>query len=264
MVATPQTQPSQFIVPIITWEKLPDDYILPDDPVDNIYQPSIAEGLRDGLEIMGLASAQSLMSTNYGICTTVNGKIVVKAPDWAYVPTVTVPLSEVDRSYTPHLQGSIPVIVMEFLSETDGGEYSSKQTYPYGKWFFYEQILCVPNYVIFDQNGGLLEFYRLKQGKYVLEQPNSDGRHWIEEMALFLGTWQGQRAGRAGYWLRWWTEDGELLLWATERAEQERLRAEQAQAQAEQERLRAEQAQARADQLAAYLRSQGIDPEAIP
>ncbi|MGV0105816.1 hypothetical protein NSTCB13_04577 [Nostoc sp. DSM 114160] len=29
----------------ITWEKLPDDYKLPDDPVDNINQPALAAAL---------------------------------------------------------------------------------------------------------------------------------------------------------------------------------------------------------------------------
>jgi hypothetical protein len=61
---------------------------------------------------------------------------VVKAPDWGYVPSIKVPRSEVVRSYTPRLQGDIPVIVMEFISETEGTEYSSKPTDPPGKWFF--------------------------------------------------------------------------------------------------------------------------------
>jgi hypothetical protein len=49
--------------------------------------------------------------------------------------------------------------------------------------------------------------------------------------------------------LRWWDENGNLLLWGVERLEQERL-------QVEQERQRA-------DKLAEFLRSQGIDPDAI-
>ena len=28
----------------ITWEKLPDDFVLPDDPVDGINQPTLATG----------------------------------------------------------------------------------------------------------------------------------------------------------------------------------------------------------------------------
>jgi hypothetical protein len=249
--------------PVITWEKLPDSYILPDDPVDNIYQPFLAAALRDGLEAIGLINETTLLPTNYGICATVNGKIAVKAPDWAYIPRITVPINDVERSYTPQLQGDLPVIVMEFLSDTDGGEYSSKPTHPVGKWFFYEQVLKVPTYVIFDIDGGLLEVYRRGSERYTLEQPSPEGRHWIAEMGLFLGTWRGRRGERDGYWLRWWTADEVLLPWGEERAVEAEARAEQAQAQAEQAQALADQERERADRLAAYLRSQGIDPSTI-
>ncbi len=33
----------------ITWEKLPEDFILPDDPADNIHQPPLAAALTDSL-----------------------------------------------------------------------------------------------------------------------------------------------------------------------------------------------------------------------
>jgi hypothetical protein len=71
--------------------------------------------------------------TNYGLCATVNGKTVVKAPAWGYVPAIRVPRDEVTRRYTPQLQRDFPVIVMEFLSATEGSEYSVKPTYPPGK-----------------------------------------------------------------------------------------------------------------------------------
>ena len=48
------------------------------------------------------------------------------------------------RSYTLHTEGEIPAIVMEFLSDTDGGEYSIRPHPPYGKLWFYERILQVP------------------------------------------------------------------------------------------------------------------------
>jgi hypothetical protein len=35
----------------ISWELLPDDYPLPDDPVDNIDQPLLAEALRESLDL---------------------------------------------------------------------------------------------------------------------------------------------------------------------------------------------------------------------
>ncbi|MFB2935847.1 Uma2 family endonuclease [Aerosakkonemataceae cyanobacterium BLCC-F154] len=232
----------------ILWEKLPDDYILPNDPVDNINQPSLAAALTESLQLSGRLPDTALTATNYGICATVNGKIVVKAPDWAYISRITVPREQVNRSYTPQLQGEIPTIVMEFLSDTEGGEYSIKETYPPGKFFFYERILQIPNYAIFEPQAGTLELYRLNdEKKYKLQSPNEQNRFWIPEMQLFLGVWQGNRENRHSFWLRWWNEQGNLLLWGSEIVEQERQRTEQ-------ERQRVER-------LAAQLRAAGIEPE---
>jgi Uma2 family endonuclease len=232
----------------ITWEKLPDDYVLPDEPVDNINQPPLAAALTESLEISGKLPENALAPTNYGICATLNGKIVIKAPDWAYVPSIRVAREEVKRSYTPQLQGDMPVIVIEFISDTDGTEYSIKPTYPPGKWFFYERILKVPNYLIFEPDSGSLEAYRLDDtGQYSLQTADENNRHQIAEMNLYLGVWQGTRENRTGYWLRWWDKQGQLLLWGSELAEQERQRAEQ-------ERQRAER-------LIAQLRAAGIEPE---
>ncbi|MBW4569308.1 MAG: Uma2 family endonuclease [Tolypothrix carrinoi HA7290-LM1] len=232
----------------VTWEKLPDDFLLPNHPIDDINQPLLAAALTQSLEIAGRLPNTVLITTNYGICATVNGKMVIKAPDWGYVANIRVSREEVKRSYTPQLQGDIPVIVIEFLSDTEGGEYSVKPTYPPGKWLFYEQVLKVPNYAIFEPDTGTLEVYRLDDGKYQLQQPDNNNRYAIAEMNLFLGTWQGERENRTGFWLRWWDEQGNLLLWGLEKAEQERQRAEQ-------ERQRAER-------LAAQLRAAGIEPEA--
>ncbi|EFA69978.1 hypothetical protein CRC_01550 [Cylindrospermopsis raciborskii CS-505] len=76
-------------------------------------------------------------------------------------------------------------------------------------------------------------------------------------MGLFLGTWQGTKEGRTGYWLRWWDKTGNLLPWALELIEQERQLAEQ-------ERQRAEQERQEKERLIAYLRSQGVDPHNLP
>ncbi len=87
----------------------------------------------------------------------------------------------------------------------------------------------------------MLEVYQLDEfGRYHVEQPDANGRYWIERTGLFLGVWQGTKAERTGYWLRWWDETGRLLLWGAELVEQQRLRAER---------------------LAAQLRSSGISPE---
>ena len=233
----------------ITWEKLPEDFILPDDPVDNINQPPLAAALSDSLQVAGRVTDNTLTPTNYGICATLDGKMVVKAPDWAYIGAISVPPEEVIRSYTPQLQGEIPAIVMEFLSHTDGGEYSSKSTYPPGKWLFYEQILQVPYYAIFEPAKGALEVYHLDQtGQYQFQFPDANGRYWIETMNLFLGVWHGTRERRNGYWLRWWDHKGELLLWSSEVAERQQQRAEEQQQRAEEQQQRAERQQQRAEE----------------
>jgi hypothetical protein len=145
---------------------------------------------------------------------------------------------------------------MEFLSETDGGEYSMNPNFPYGKWWFYERILQVPIYVIFHPETGALELYHLVTGRYEQQTADSQMHFWIEPLGLCLGVWQGTKADRTGYWLRWWDRDGNLLSWGTEQIEQERQRAEQ-------ERRRAEQERQRAERLAERLRSLGVDPDQV-
>jgi Putative restriction endonuclease len=234
---------------IVTWEPLPKDFKLEDNPVENDGQPLLAGALRESLELSRFIQPQMLIVSNFGLCAMIDEQIVVKAPDWLYV-SATQPTESTRRSYTPHAEGDVPTIVMEFLSDVDGSEYSVKRTFPPGKWFFYEQILKVPIYVIFEPEGGLLEFYQLQNNRYELVIPDADGRHWIAEINLFLGTWRGSKEGRSGYWLRWWDEAGTILPWAVEQIEQERQRAEQERQQKE--------------RLMAYIRSQGIDPDNLP
>lgn len=119
---------------VISWEALPKDFQLEDEPVENTGQPLLAGALRESLEIGDFIQPQMLIASNFGLCATVNGQLIVKAPDWVYVPSVNQVIGE-RRSYTPNLEGDIPAVVMEFLSEEQGEEYSVKRTYPPGKWF---------------------------------------------------------------------------------------------------------------------------------
>jgi Uma2 family endonuclease len=264
--------------PTVTWEALPADFILPDEPVENIQQPPLAAALTDALGTAERIQPQMLIGSNFGLVATVNKKIVVKAPDWLYVPQVQpVGADVIRRSYTPSLEGSAVAVVMEFLSDTEGGELSVRSTPPYGKLYFYEQILQVPTYVTYDPYEPSLEIRCWQNGQYTLQSGDANGRFWIPELELFLGIWRGERLCQTMNWLRWWDREGNLLLWSSEQAEQERQRAEQERQRAEQERQRAEQERQRAEQerqraeqerqrahiLAAKLRELGVDPEAI-
>ena len=51
----------------ITWELLPEDFILDDEPVDNVNQPPIAAALTESLELAGRLPSTALITTNYGI-----------------------------------------------------------------------------------------------------------------------------------------------------------------------------------------------------
>jgi len=243
--------------PLVTWERLPEDFVLPDDPVENLQQPPLAAALTDALGAADRIQPQMLIASNFGLVATIKQKTVVKAPDWLYVPRV-LPVAEgvIRRSYTPNLEGDSVAVVMEFLSETDAGVYSLRPTDPYGKLYFYEQIFSVPTYVIFDPYEPRLEIRRLQESQYVLQEPTDKGRYWIPELELFLGIWYGTKLGLTINWLRWWDEAGNMLLWSAEEAEQERQRAEAAIAQAEAERQRNES-------LTAKLRELGIDPDTV-
>lgn len=207
----------------ITWDKLPSDFVLSDDPVENIQQPFLAAALTDALGTAGLIQPDSLVASNFGLVATVNQKTVVKAPDWLFVPKAhPVGAGIVRRSYTPNLEGEPVAVVMEFLSDTETGEYSSRPTYPYGKLYYYEHILRVPTYATFDPAIPLLEVRRLQNDQYELQTADEAQRYWIPEMSLNLGLWHGERLGITTHWLRWWDEAGHLLLWSAEKAEQER------------------------------------------
>ncbi|MET0099806.1 MAG: Uma2 family endonuclease, partial [Arthrospira platensis] len=96
-------------------------------------------------------------------------------------------------------------------------------------------------------------------------------------MGVELGIWRGQYSNVELPWLRWWDNQGNLLLTGDERArierqraENERQRAENERQRAENERQRAEQAEVelqqerqRAERLAELLRAQGINPEEL-
>lgn len=186
------------LAPIVTWESLPADFVLPDDPVGNIQQPLLAAALTTALGTAGRIQPQMLIGSNFGLVATINKKTVVKAPDWFYVPQVH-PIADdpIRRSYTPYLEGDPVAVVMEFLSQEEGGELSVRSTPPYGKLYFYEQILQVPTYVTYDPYEPSLEVRCLQNQRYTLQAADAKGRVWIPELELWLGIWARTSASRS-------------------------------------------------------------------
>lgn len=99
--------------------------------------------------------------------------------------------------------------------------------------------------------------------RYRRLEPNDRGHYPIELMGVELGVWFGSYQNQTEQWLRWWDNQGNLLLTGSERARLESLHAEQERQRAEAERERADREREQKERLAAYLRSQGIDPDLI-
>ena len=274
--------------------QLPGSLELPDSddtPVDNEGQNDIPNGLRFSLAQIWEERQDWFFGVDMGIYDRQGqkeGKATMLAP--STVPNGFLSVGVVRRkdtwgrrSYVLAEEGQvIPVLALEYLSKTYGGEYD-------GKLDVYAQ-LGVPYYVVYNPEGRRkhqpLEMYHLEQGKYRL-QPIVEP-YWIPEIKLGIGRVQGQMSGIQIEWLSWFDRLGkpyplpeEIIktLQARERrhqvneiklkrlvqqkqleAEQERSRAERAERLAEQERSRAEQERLARLQLIDRLRQMGIDP----
>jgi len=159
------------------------------------------------------------------------------------------------RSYFIWEYGKPPEVVVEIVSNTEGGEEE-----PDGKLGIYEWIR-VGRYIVYDpgQHTGdePLRIYTYKDGH--LAHTNET---WFEEIGLGVTLWRGQYRGCEDTWLRWCNRDGTVIPTGEERAEAAKEQAETEHARAEAERERAEAERARAERLAAKLRAAGIDPDA--
>ncbi len=188
------------------------------------------------------------------------------APDWFYVPNVPPKLDgQIRRSYVLWREYLTPTIAMEFAS---GNGKEERDTTPYsGKFWVYERVMRIPYYAIYEIRNSTLEVYHLGDS-YQKMTPNDRGHYPIAPLEVELGVVQGTYQNQDSLWLRWWDQDGNLLLIGDERAELEQQRAENEHQRAENEHQRAENEQQRAEfeyqraeKLAAKLRELGINPD---
>jgi hypothetical protein len=141
-------------------------------------------------------------------------------------------------SYFVWLRGKGPEVVIEIVSNREGGE-DTRKLQEYAR-------VRIPYYVIFDPDdllgGGRLRVYKLNGTTYrLLPAPL-----WLEDVGLGLTLWDGICEGMPGNWLRWCDHQGQVIPTGAERADQ-----------AEREAERAKQT---LEQLRAHLRSMGLEP----
>jgi Uma2 family endonuclease len=186
-----------------------------------------------------------------------------------------------NRSYFIWLYGKAPDLVIEVVSNREGGEDTTK-------FEKYRQIR-ITYYAIFDPFHRLsnrrLRLYRLVEGNYVeMASPA-----WMPEIGLGLTLWTGTFEDSRAEWLRFINKDGELLATGEEMsrtavvdaeaakadaeaakadaeaakadAEAAKADAEAAKAKGEQAEVAAREARARAERLARKLRELGIEED---
>ncbi|OCR00899.1 hypothetical protein BCD67_23820 [Oscillatoriales cyanobacterium USR001] len=144
-------------------------------------------------------------------------------------------------SYAIWEENRVPVLMLEVVSQTYRGEYSTKLQDYAG--------LGVLFYVIYNSHRRRkphLEVHRLVNGKYELQSGNPI---YLTEVGLGIGCEKGTYQGINREWLYWYDEEGKRILTPEERV----FQAEE----------RAFQAEERASLLTEKLRSLGIDPNTL-
>ncbi|NET56432.1 MAG: DUF4351 domain-containing protein [Symploca sp. SIO2E6] len=170
-----------------------------------------------------------------------------KRPDWFGVVGTSRLYDGHDTrdSYVTWIEPVNPVIVVELLSqstkkqdlgeiETEGKEIEEGPDKPPSKWEVYENILKIPYYVVFNRRNNKIRIFHLVNGLYQ-EVQLTQGRFYLPELGISLGLWQGSFRTINRLWLRWFTQDGELILSEEESAFQEAAEAKQEAAEAQQE-----------------------------
>jgi Uma2 family endonuclease len=143
-----------------------------------------------------------------------------------------------------HEGGRYPDVIIEITSP------STKSKDTEDNLLLYSKVFRTREYYWYDEGSGELVGYRLEGDDYVPIAPNENGWLWSEVLGVWLGVSDAPFLGWRYRWLRFYREDGSLVLTGEEaerqRAEQERLLREQAEQrlaelEAELKRLRGEQ-----------------------
>ena len=140
----------------------------------------------------------------------------------------------------------LPDVVIELTSPTT--EAVDRTT----KFQLYEKTWRTHNYFIYDPATQRVDGWELDSNhRYQPLTPNEQGRLWCAELGVWVGTWEGEYHRHENTWLRFFAEDGTLVLTgeedAIQAAEDEKRRAEDEKHRADEEQRRADEEQHRAD-----------------
>lgn len=236
VVENKKHEPERVIPP----EAYPDvEHLVTEDdtPVDNIFSEKQQRLLTEPLYSAwaGPGGGRPFMAlANVGLFYAIKEPPLV--PDMLLSLDAAMPADpkpKESRSYFVWVYGKPPDVVVEVVSNREGGETSDKLA-------AYARIR-IPYYVVFDPFGELdeqvLRVFRLELDHYeVLEEP-----YRLPHVGLGLKLWRGRYEDLDSRWLRWVDADGNPIPTGAERAEEEKRRAER---------------------LGEQLRKLGVEPEA--
>ncbi len=241
---------------------LPDSDELPcsdDIPVDNEDQNYVPNVLLFLLEYLWKTRGDWFFAVDMGLyhTTGVNPRVPV-------VPDAFLSLGVERRkgggsrnSYvTWEEQYVSPILTLEVVSRTPGGEYDDKLAL-YARLGVLYYVIYNPRF--WARDGHLpFEVYKLVDGVYRLQigEPL-----WMPEIGIGIGRCVLPTDVLGRELLSWFDEKGDRYL---SPEEQEQQRAEQERQRAEQERQLTAQERQQRERLEAFLRSQGIDPNNLP
>jgi len=146
------------------------------------------------------------------------------------------------KSWVVWQEGKAPDVVIELLSDTTRNRDRTE------KKQIYQDKLRVPEYFWFDPWTGEFAGFALREGVYEPIAPEAEGSIPSRVLGLKLVRWEGEWRREEAVWLRWATPDGVLLPTEQETAEQERVRAEDAQRRIAELESRLAQYEHRADE----------------
>lgn len=259
------SQPSVDILPAVA-QLITED----DTPVDNLPSEKQQRLLTEPLYSTWIGPGEGrtfLAAANVGIFYVARNPAIV--PDMFLSLDVQVAdnwWQREHRSYFVWEFGKVPEVVLEIVSNTEGGEDSEKKRR-------YAQMR-IPYYVIYDPMRQVMDetltIYKLGDTGYERQESRL-----LPILKLGLTLWDGVFEDKHDTWLRWTDEEGVLIptgkesaMEARQYAVQERQRADAAHEQAEAARQQAaemarllDEARQREERLAAMLRRAGLDQE---
>jgi Uma2 family endonuclease len=232
-------------------EDLPDS---DDTPVDNELQDLIPHLLKAILAFIWSDKMDWFFGVDMGIYYHPDEPAIV--PD-AFL-SIGVPRiidSDLRLSYVLWEEQKLPIMVIEVVSHTRRGEYTTKKQN-------YAEI-GILYYVIYNplrKKKPQLEVYQLIQGQYELLKGEPV---WLSELGLGIGKETGIYLGIEREWLYWYDQFGKRHLSPEERALKSQQQLLEAQQQSLASQQRALEAQARTQLLEEKLKSLGVDPNEL-